>query len=115
MPVVVQAAPWQRVAPGTGTTRGLVGISVDAGVSTVSQIARQSGAVVRGRCTVASVTTARGPRKVYACTLSVGQGTWRISTQALKNGVVIARTVKTKQVTCRTPTCSVTTPSAVTG
>ncbi len=86
-----------------------------AGASTVSQIARQSGAVVRGRCTVASVTTARGPRKVYACTLSVGQGTWRISTQALKNGVVIARTVKTKQVTCRTPTCSVTTPSAVTG
>jgi hypothetical protein len=110
-PRVVPVPGATRCQGAACTTTGML----PAGASTVSQIARQSGAVVRGRCTVASVTTARGPRKVYACTLSVGQGTWRISTQALKNGVVIARTVKTKQVTCRTPTCSVTTPSAVTG
>ena len=64
MPVVVQAAPWQRVVPGTGTTRGLVGVSVDAGVAAdvgVVGVGVGVGAGVGGGAEVVQLSTVSLP------------------------------------------------------
>ena len=68
---------------------------VPTGATKIMQTATSSTKKINGRCSMKAPK--KGP-KAYACKVRLKKGTWTITTQAMKGGVVIAQTVKTMQV-----------------
>jgi len=76
---------------------------VPTGATVITQTATLATKTVAGKCKINKPKKkgnkkGKGKAKAYTCKIKLKKGTWIITTEAKKGGVVIARTVKTTKV-----------------